>query len=102
MGKRLRRKIAAAIGVYIGLLDFHGNALFCEVLGCACVEGSGHTGGCVLNGQLSALAVLNSDGIGILEDGLLDVCAINKVSRLTFLSLVSQYKNGTYLKNKLG
>ena len=38
--------------------------------------------------------------IALLEDGLLDVCAINKVSRLTFLSLVSQYKKGTYLNNK--
>lgn len=38
--------------------------------------------------------------IALLEDGLLDVCAIDKVSRATFLSLVSFYKNGTYLENK--
>ena len=38
--------------------------------------------------------------IALLEDGLLDVCAINKVSRVTFLSLVSAYKKGTYLNNK--
>ena len=38
--------------------------------------------------------------IALLEDGLLDVCAINKVSRATFLSLVSCYKRGTYLENK--
>ena len=35
--------------------------------------------------------------IALLEDGLLDVCAINKVSRFTFLSLVSNYKKGNYL-----
>lgn len=38
--------------------------------------------------------------IALLEDGLLDVCAIDKVSKLTFLSLVSLYKKGTYLNNK--
>ncbi len=36
----------------------------------------------------------------LLEDGLMDVCAIDKVSKLTFLSLVSSYKKGTYLNNK--
>ena len=35
-----------------------------------------------------------------LQDGLFDVCAINKVSRFTFLSLVGSYKKGTYLENK--
>ena len=38
--------------------------------------------------------------IALLEDGLIDVCAIDKVSKLTFLSLVSLYKKGTYLNNK--
>ena len=33
----------------------------------------------------------------ILNDGLLDVCAIDKISRLTFVSLVGSYKSGTYL-----
>jgi len=36
----------------------------------------------------------------LLTDGLLDVCAINKISRMTFISLVKYYKNGTYLENK--
>ena len=35
-----------------------------------------------------------------LDDGLLDVCAIDKVSRLTFIKLVGSYKAGTYLENK--
>ena len=35
-----------------------------------------------------------------LRDGLFDVCAINKVSRLTFLSLVGSYKKGTFLESK--
>ena len=35
----------------------------------------------------------------LLTDGLLDVCAIDKISRLTFISLVGSYKNGTYLNS---
>lgn len=34
-----------------------------------------------------------------IQDGLLDVCAIDKISRLTFVTLVGSYKNGTYLNN---
>ena len=34
-----------------------------------------------------------------LDDGLMDICAIDKISRLTFISLVGSYKKGTYLKN---
>ncbi len=36
----------------------------------------------------------------LLNDGLFDVCAINKISRLTFIKLVKSYKNGTILENK--
>ncbi len=35
-----------------------------------------------------------------LQDGLLDICAIDKISRLTFIRLVGSYKSGTYLQNK--
>lgn len=35
-----------------------------------------------------------------LSDGLLDVCIIDKVSRLTFISLVGSYKDGTFLEKK--
>lgn len=35
-----------------------------------------------------------------LDDGLLDICAIDKVSRFTFIKLVGSYKAGTYLENK--
>ena len=31
------------------------------------------------------------------NDGLMDLCIIKKISRINFLSLVSYYKNGTYL-----
>jgi YegS/Rv2252/BmrU family lipid kinase len=41
-----------------------------------------------------------SSPIAKLNDGLMDICAIDKISRLTFISLVGSYKNGTYLKNK--
>ena len=33
----------------------------------------------------------------LMTDGLLDICAINKVSRCTFLSLVGSYKKGTFI-----
>ncbi len=36
----------------------------------------------------------------ILTDGVLDVCAIDKISRLVFISLVASYKKGTYLENE--
>ena len=35
-----------------------------------------------------------------LKDGLIDVCFINYVSRMTFLGLVGKYKNGTHLEVK--
>ena len=35
-----------------------------------------------------------------LRDGLFDVCAIEKVSRATFISLVGSYKKGTYFESK--
>lgn len=35
-----------------------------------------------------------------LKDGLMDVCFINNVSRLTFLGLVGKYKKGTHLSIK--
>lgn len=36
----------------------------------------------------------------LLTDGLLDICAVDKISRLTFISLVRSYKKGTYLESK--
>ena len=35
-----------------------------------------------------------------LTDGLFDVCAINKISRLTFFTLVGSYRSGTYTEKK--
>ena len=35
-----------------------------------------------------------------LTDGMLDICAINKVSRATFVKLVGSYKDGTFLQKK--
>ena len=35
-----------------------------------------------------------------LRDGLMDICAVDKVSRLTFISLVKDYKAGRHLDNK--
>ena len=36
----------------------------------------------------------------LLNDGLLDICAVNKISRFTFIRLVGSYKKGTHLVNK--
>ncbi len=35
----------------------------------------------------------------VLNDGIMDVCTINKISRPTFIRLVKSYKNGTYTTN---
>ena len=35
-----------------------------------------------------------------LDDGLIDICSIKKVSHLTLLSLIGSYKKGTHLTNK--
>ncbi len=38
--------------------------------------------------------------LAVSDDGLMDVCIISKVSRATFISLVSKYKAGTYLDDE--
>lgn len=35
-----------------------------------------------------------------LNDGTLDICAVDKISRFTFIKLVGSYKKGTHLTNK--
>ena len=42
----------------------------------------------------------NAAPLAELNDGLMDVCFVNYVSRLTFLGLVSKYKKGTHLEVK--
>ncbi len=42
----------------------------------------------------------NSAPEALLNDGLMDIAVIKRVSRLTFISLVGAYKKGTYLTNK--
>ena len=36
----------------------------------------------------------------LLNDGIIDICAVDKISRLTFIKLVGSYKKGTHLVNK--
>ena len=42
----------------------------------------------------------NSAPEALLNDGLMDIVSIKKVSRFTFIGLVGSYKKGTYLTNK--
>ncbi len=35
-----------------------------------------------------------------MQDGIMDICAIKKISKLTLISLVGSYKSGEYLNNK--
>ena len=35
-----------------------------------------------------------------LRDGIFDICAVNKISRLTFFTLVGAYRSGTYTEKK--
>ena len=64
--------------------------------------------GTVLDDVFTLTAIANGKFCGggfmaspkaLLNDGMLNVTAIDKVSRLTFISLVSSYKKGTYLEN---
>ena len=63
----------------------------------------------VLDGEFTLTAIGNGKFCGggfmaaplaCLDDGLLDVCVIDKISRMTFISLVKTYKNGTYINNR--
>jgi len=36
----------------------------------------------------------------LLQDGLMDVCVVDKITRLKFISMVSKYKKGTFLKDE--
>ncbi|MBR7117289.1 MAG: diacylglycerol kinase family lipid kinase [Clostridia bacterium] len=62
----------------------------------------------VIDSELTLTAIGNGKFCGggfkalpfaTLEDGIFDICIIKKVSRATFLSLVSSYKAGTYPDN---
>lgn len=66
--------------------------------------------GDVVNKKLTLTAIGNGKFCGggfrsapkaMLNDGLLDICSIDKVSKLTFIRLVGAYKAGTYLEKKL-
>lgn len=63
----------------------------------------------VIDGTLLLTAIGNGQYCGggfnncpnaLLDDGLMDLCIIKKISRLSFISLVGIYKNGTYLRSK--
>ncbi len=63
----------------------------------------------VIDGDLLLTAIANGQYCGggfncapraLLTDGLMDLTIIKKVSRLTFASLVGQYKKGTFLHSK--
>ena len=64
----------------------------------------------VINKKLTLTAIGNGKFCGggfksapkaRLNDGKMDVCIIDKVSRLTFIRLVGAYKDGTFLEKKL-
>lgn len=63
----------------------------------------------VIDSQLLLTAIGNGKFCGggfnslpkaLLDDGMIDIAVIKKVSRLTFISLVNAYKRGTYVNNK--
>ena len=65
--------------------------------------------GTVIDKELALTAIGNGKFCGggfksapkaLLNDGLLDICAIDKVSRSTFLQLVGSYKDGTYIEKE--
>ena len=63
----------------------------------------------VIDSELLLTAIANGKYCGggfkavpeaVLDDGLIDIAIIKKISRLTFIGLVGSYKKGTYLSNK--
>lgn len=89
--------IAYIIGVIIGFFQKFGTHMKIT-----------HDNGDVIDTELTLTAIGNGRFCGggfmaapkaSLTDGLLDICAIKKISRLTFVSLVGHYKAGTFLTN---
>ncbi len=91
-------KIAYVLGVVVCLfrkfgkkvrivLD-NGDTVERPILLAACANGQYYGGG------------YNAAPIAALNDGLLDLCVVEKVSRFKFLSLVSKYKAGKHLEIK--
>ena len=63
----------------------------------------------VINSELLLTAIGNGQYCGggfdaapqaVLNDGLMDICIIDKMTRMNFIKLVKSYKSGTHLENK--
>ena len=89
--------IAYILGVIIGFFQKFGTQM--KII---------HDNGDVIERELTLTAIGNGKFCGggfmsapgaSLTDGKVDICAINKISRLTFIGLVGQYKAGTFLSN---
>ena len=89
--------IAYILGVVIGFFQKFGTPM--KII---------HDNGDVIEKELTLTAIGNGKFCGggfmsapkaSLTDGKLDICAINKVSRMTFIGLVGHYKAGTFLSN---
>ncbi len=78
------------LGKVIRVVRSDGSAIGREFELCAVANG-GYCGGGFFSAPLSCL-----------DDGLLDISLIRKVSRLTFLRLVFSYRKGTHLKTRIG
>ncbi len=90
--------IAYIIGVIIGFFQKFGTHMKIT-----------YDNGDVIEKELTLTAIGNGKFCGggfmsaptaTLDDGKMDICAINKISRFTFITLVGQYKAGTFLANK--
>ena len=91
-------KAAYLLGALIELINKPGVKMSVSVDGgetqkkdllLVCIGNSAYCGGGFHSGPYASI-----------RDGLLDVAFIRNVSRLTFLSLLSSYKDGTYLQKK--
>ncbi|NLW74567.1 MAG: hypothetical protein GX057_06750 [Clostridiales bacterium] len=91
-------KAAYLLGALIELINKPGVKMSVSVVGgetqkkdllLVCIGNSAYCGGGFHSGPYASI-----------RDGLLDVAFIRNVSRLTFLSLLSSYKDGTYLQKK--
>lgn len=90
--------IAYIIGVIIGFFQKFGTPM--KII---------YDNGEVIDRELTLTAIGNGRFCGggfmsapnaTLDDGKMDICAINKISRLAFIGLVGMYKSGTFLSSK--
>lgn len=96
--KYIPARLSYILGVFVVLLKKFGTKMR-HIYDDGTVKEDTFTLTTIANGKFCGGGFM-SNPTADLNDGLMDVCAIKKVSRFTFLSLLSAYKNGKHLEKK--